>query len=111
MFVGASLLWGGTYSLLAAFLFWKGGPANLVILGVMLGVGVGFVAAGLRLWDRSLVALAAIFVLLGLGSLQTLPGNDDPTHGAAGRAFHVAGIVLIVAGAATYLVARRRGAR
>jgi hypothetical protein len=109
MFLGGSAILGGIYSIAASFLFWKPGLAAALPIALVFAMGVGLLFAGSRFWDRWPLGLAVIFVMLGLGALQTRPGGDDPTHGGAERAFRISGVTLLVAGAASYLIAKRRG--
>lgn len=109
LFLGASALMGGTYSLVSSFVFWRPGAWGVLPVALIVAMGVGLVFAASKFWDRWAIALAAILILVGLGSLQTRPGSDDPTHGGGQRAFQITGGILAAAGVATYLIARRRG--
>src|SRR5262245_7710998 len=89
LLVGVSLIFGGTYSLVSLFVFWKPGPQGVVMAAFMLGIGVSLVYAGSKLWDRWAVTLAVILILAGLGSIQTRALGDDPTHGAGNQTFRI----------------------
>jgi hypothetical protein len=109
MFLGVSAILGGTYCIAASFLFWKPGPGMILPVALVFAMGIGLLFAGSKFWERWPLGLAVIFLLLGLGAMQTRPAGEDPTHGGAERAFRISGVVLLAAAGATYLAARRRG--
>jgi len=108
LFVGVCLIFGGTYSAVSLFVFWKPGPQGVVMAATMLAIGAGLVFAGSQFWDRWAVALAAILILAGVGSIQTRAAGDDPTHGSGNQTFRITGGILAAGGAITYLLQRRR---
>lgn len=110
LFLAASVFLGGIYFAVSAFLFWKPNiPAAAFQLLVLFAVGGCLVIAGAKLWGNWAPTFALILILAGLASLQTAPQSNDPAQNALSkRAFSISGGILATAGAAIYLLSRRR---